>query len=395
MFIKDFDLPSLAAAGAIYLIAAFLILQLPLSSASRIVLSLVNIAGTYFMFFASDGPLNFACYFAWVGICYLCMSLHHRMQLRLTYLVSLSAPIVWLLSCKLSFLPAWLGISYMSFRLSYLVYEYQIRRIELPPFWKYAGFAFFPLTLPIGPISPYSMYSKSVEEWRPFSFAEGNQSLSRILLGMAKYVVLSRLCGPLSLNADWFATKGNCHGILDILVASSCTYLNLYLQFSGACDIIIGCAGLLRIKAMENFNDPLFARNPQEFWQRFHISLYRYLHDIVFLPLSILFGRRIGAIHGTALAAFLTLLLAGLWHGFAWNFAILGVIHGLGIVVFFYFSRCVKYLNPQTQEYLKSSRALKVISTAGTFLYVSLSMIFFAYKIEEIPRVFQKFQLIW
>ncbi len=98
----------------------------------------------------------------------------------------------------------------------------------------------------------------------------------------------------------------------------------IYADFSAYSDIARGVARLLGIDLMQNFDLPYFARNPSDFWRRWHISLSTWLRDYLYIPLG---GNR-GTPARTASNLFLTMLLGGLWHGAAWNYVWWGVYHG-------------------------------------------------------------------
>jgi len=70
------------------------------------------------------------------------------------------------------------------------------------------------------------------------------------------------------------------------------------------------------------------ARNPSDFWQRWHISLSSWLRDYLYIPLG---GNQRGSAR-TLLNLFLTMLLGGLWHGASWTFVLWGAYHGLLLV---------------------------------------------------------------
>jgi alginate O-acetyltransferase complex protein AlgI len=100
-------------------------------------------------------------------------------------------------------------------------------------------------------------------------------------------------------------------------------------DFSGYSDIAIGAARLLGIRLPENFNWPYAARNLQEFWQRWHMSLSTWIRDYVYIPLG---GSRV-SLWRRAMNVFVAFALCGLWHGAAWHFALWGIYHGAGLAV--------------------------------------------------------------
>jgi len=103
----------------------------------------------------------------------------------------------------------------------------------------------------------------------------------------------------------------------------------IYCDFSGYSDIAIGVAKLLGYDLPLNFNRPYFARNPSDFWRRWHITLSSWLRDYLYIPLG---GSKNGTM-ATYRNLFLTMLLGGLWHGASWNFVVWGSWHGLLLII--------------------------------------------------------------
>ena len=112
--------------------------------------------------------------------------------------------------------------------------------------------------------------------------------------------------------------------------ATSLSYtFQLYFDFSGYTDMAIGLALLFNIKLPINFNSPYKATNIQDFWQRWHMTLSRFLKDYVYIPLG---GNRKGEFR-TYTNLMATFILGGLWHGAGWTFVFWGFLHGLALVI--------------------------------------------------------------
>jgi alginate O-acetyltransferase complex protein AlgI len=105
--------------------------------------------------------------------------------------------------------------------------------------------------------------------------------------------------------------------------------LQLYFDFSGYSDMAVGVSRLFGFQIPINFNSPYKATSVSDFWQRWHISLSRFLRNYLYIPLG---GNRRGqaARYRNLL---LTMLLGGLWHGANWTFVIWGGLHGLYLCV--------------------------------------------------------------
>ena len=105
--------------------------------------------------------------------------------------------------------------------------------------------------------------------------------------------------------------------------------MQIYCDFSGYTDIAIGLALLLGIRFPINFDAPYTARNLQDFWRRWHITLSRWLRDYLYIPL----GGSSGSEAKTVRNIMITMVLGGLWHGAAWTFVFWGALHGVGQAV--------------------------------------------------------------
>ncbi len=99
----------------------------------------------------------------------------------------------------------------------------------------------------------------------------------------------------------------------------------LYFDFAGYSNMAVGLGRMFGMHIPQNFNSPYKARNPSDFWRRWHISLSRCLRDYLYIPLG---GNR-GTELGTYRNMMITMLLGGLWHGAAWTFVLWGAYHGL------------------------------------------------------------------
>ncbi len=108
------------------------------------------------------------------------------------------------------------------------------------------------------------------------------------------------------------------------LVATWAFAFQIYFDFSGYTDMARGMALLVGLELPLNFKEPYLARNPAEFWRRWHITLSTWLRDYLYIPLG---GNRRGR-GRTYTNLMLTMLLGGLWHGAGWGFLVWGGLHG-------------------------------------------------------------------
>ena len=216
-----------------------------------------------------------------------------------------------------------LGISFHTFQgISYAVDVY---RRELKPVRSFTEFALFVSFFPqlvAGPIVRAPEFVPQVDCRREATAEETRRGIGLILYGMLKKVYVADVMAPIVNDA--YANPGRVSGA-GLLFATLAFTVQIYCDFSGYSDIAIGSARLFGIVLPENFRTPYLATSIREFWQRWHMSLSRWLRDYLYVPLG-------GSRHGTArtyLNLMLTMVLGGLWHGSGWNWVVWGTIQGV------------------------------------------------------------------
>jgi D-alanyl-lipoteichoic acid acyltransferase DltB (MBOAT superfamily) len=133
----------------------------------------------------------------------------------------------------------------------------------------------------------------------------------------------------------------------------------------------IGLARMFGVSLPRNFLYPYISRNPREFWQRWHITLSRWLRDYLYVSLG---GSRVSFARNQ-INLLTTMLLGGLWHGAAWTFVIWGLIHGLWLVAHRFLLRLYELMGVERKPAL-----LRAISIAGwpvTMAVVAFTWVFF------------------
>ncbi len=218
------------------------------------------------------------------------------------------------------------GISFFTFET--MSYTIDVYRRELPPCDRYLDYLLFVCFFPhlvAGPIvRPHQMLPQLARE--PVAKAEmQGRGLWLIALGLAKKIGIGDYLS-INLVARVFDSPER-YSSLECLVAVYAYAIQIYCDFSGYTDVAIGSACLFGYELPQNFNAPYTARNHQDFWHRWHISLSTWLRDYLYVPLG---GSRGGA-WKTYRNLMITMLLGGLWHGASWNFVIWGGLHGVAL----------------------------------------------------------------
>jgi alginate O-acetyltransferase complex protein AlgI len=219
-----------------------------------------------------------------------------------------------------------LGVSFFVFE--FVHYLFEVRRggepIRNPG--KFLLFAIFFPSLVAGPIKRYAQFLPSLEfaAKSERNVAEVAEGLARIALGFGKKVLIA---DQLAAYIDFFQPRFDDLGLIQKWVIFAAIAFRILMDFSGYSDIAIGCARIMGIRLPENFNWPYAARNLQEFWTRWHISLSLWIRDYVYIPLG---GGRHGWPRRIAVALF-AFGLCGLWHGPARHYVLWGLYHGVGL----------------------------------------------------------------
>jgi len=307
----------------------------------------------------------------------------------LAYLLPVSMLPVFLHGANHRLVIELVGVSYLSLRLCQLVSEVRNGTVVPPSTARYLAFAFHVPIIFVGPITPYETFQDSVERFSGRSISS-RIAVLRMVVGAVKFFFLSAVLGGITYGAA-FLSDGNQHSWLDLALAVLVYPLYLYCNFSGLCDLAIGASALCGISVMENFDRPFSARNFQEFWSRWHISLSKFMRDLVFTPTVKALTRRMSAAAlpaATAIGILTVFLLIGAWHGLKPNFILFGISQGFGVLFIFLGGRFLKWrLSKAAYVAYMRHPGWRVVGIAATYLYFSLTMFLFANSFEDARAV--------
>lgn len=221
-----------------------------------------------------------------------------------------------------------LGISFFTFQqLSFVVDSYYRKNLRYD-FLSYALFVTFFPQLIAGPIVlPTEMLPQfESEENKKINWANMNRGLYIFSIGLAKKVIIADSIASFA-NAGFDMMESL--NFVEAWLTSVSYTLQLYFDFSGYCDMAIGIGLMFNILLPINFNSPYKSTNIQEFWQKWHMTLGRFLANYLYIPLG---GNRKGE-KRTLLNLLIVFLVSGIWHGAGWNFIIWGMLHGICILI--------------------------------------------------------------
>jgi D-alanyl-lipoteichoic acid acyltransferase DltB (MBOAT superfamily) len=215
-----------------------------------------------------------------------------------------------------------LGISFFTFEFIHYITDVYKGSKPVTNFLNFALFAsFFPSQI-AGPIKRFQDFVQQLQVEPVFSATKFQDGVFLIFQGLFKKVVLSDNLAQVVNPAFAAPTQ---LGTVDAWMAATGFVFQIFLDFSGYTDIGRGSALLLGYKVPENFNWPFVAASLADMWRRWHMSLSSWLRDYLFIPLG---GSRVSAWKFRR-NMFITMTLAGLWHGAAWHFVLWGAIQGV------------------------------------------------------------------
>ena len=226
-----------------------------------------------------------------------------------------------------------LGISFYTLQLiSYLLDCYWGVIKPQNSILKYAVFAsYFPQMIS-GPISRYSQIGEQFFKGYEFDWLRIKNGVIRAGWGMTKKLVIATRLGQyvdvVYSNLDTY--QGIYLGFAILIYP-----MQLYTDFSGCMDIIIGVSECFGVILPDNFRTPFFSKTVQEFWQRFHITLGTWLKDYIMFPvlkssawnklgknLKKKFGKKLGKQIPTWLGMLVLWMCMGIWHGNSWKYVV-------------------------------------------------------------------------
>lgn len=270
------------------------------------------------------------------------------------------------------------GISFYTFQgISHAVDVYRRRFTMNTTLLEYFFYlTFFPLLL-AGPITRAENLIPRLRRNRQASSRMVWSGLWLIMLGLVKKNMVSDYIGQFT---TWVFDAPQTFSGFENMAALLGYPVQIYFDFSGYSDMSIGAAAILGFWLPDNFRFPYRALSLTDFWRRWHISLSTWFRDYLYIPLG---GNRKGTLRMYA-NNFITMLVAGLWHGASWMFVIWGALHGFGLCVHKFFSRQLRITIPSTLWG-------NTLSWLITYVYVCFAWSFFrSQSLTQLGTMYEK-----
>ena len=183
-----------------------------------------------------------------------------------------------------------------------------------------------------GPISRFEDIGRQLFEEHKFEYDRVVGGVRRIAWGLIKKLVIAN---KLMLFVNHMYDNTGIYNGIWIWIATMIWVVELYADFSGCMDIVLGASACFGIKLPENFRTPFFSLTIQEFWRRWHITLGTWLRDYIMNPIlrtgfcynlgkkaKKRFGKKQGKKIPVYFAMLILWLVMGLWHGNSWKYIV-------------------------------------------------------------------------
>ena len=273
---------------------------------------------------------------------------------------------------------AWLGFSYVAFRLLHTILDRKAGRLPAVSLADYVNYVIFFPAFTAGPIDRLERFTRDLNNPVPLDRAGWMEAGTRFFLGLFKKFVIADALAWIALN-DKFAQQINSSAWMWLLLYSYS--LRIYFDFSGYTDIAIGLGRLLGVRLPENFASPYLKPNLTQFWNSWHMTLTQWFRSYFFNPLIRAMRsskQSLSPYLMILVAQISTMVLIGLWHGVTVGFVLWGLWHGAGLFIQNRWSDYMKDHVPAWGSTLTGQRVLRAAGIFLTFNFVSLGWLFFS-----------------
>ena len=230
--------------------------------------------------------------------------------------------VLLLVGMKLFHTSSWpVGLSFVTLQVIALAVETMRSQKPATPLDTLTYLSFYP-KLSAGPLDRPGCFVQTLNGLH-ITVEDLERGLTRFVLGLSKKLLIADKLSPV-LEACY----GGQHPFLSVgaLVLAP---LVIYFDFSGYADMACGMAQMLGMSLQENFDHPFRADSMRNFWKRWHITLSRFLMEMIYFPLG---GSRKGE-RRTILNLLIVFLISGLWHGFTGCYLAFGLCHAALVIV--------------------------------------------------------------
>ncbi len=250
-----------------------------------------------------------------------------------------------------------LGISFITFQqIAFLLDTYRNETSD----YKLLDYALFVSYFPhvgSGPIILHNEFFPSLSNVKKMDWNQFASGLYMFAMGLGKKVIIA---DTFAKSVDWGYSNISALNSTSAVFITIAYSIQIYFDFSGYSDMAIGISKMLQINLPINFNSPYKSATIIEFWNRWHMTLTRFLTKYLYISLG---GNRKGKLR-TYLNILIIFFCSGLWHGANWTFILWGLLHGLFMIFTRHFKNII-------------DKIPRVINMAITLLFVNFTWVLF------------------
>lgn len=276
-----------------------------------------------------------------------------------------------------------LAVSFFTLQQIAWLVDARRRAVVASDFMEYLLFVSFFPQLISGPIVHHDELVPQLRRAPEASDRDLAVGGSIVVVGLAKKVLLADAAAPLVAALFDGHAPGAAHSSALAWAGSTAFVFQIYFDFSAYSDIALGLGRMAGVALPINFNSPLRAPDIAALWRRWHVTLFRFMRDYLFVPLA---GRRPSRARA-ALAALTTFTAGGLWHGGTWTFGLWGAAQGAGVLAFYAWRRAWRGAGRDPARILPGWRFLRVAATFSFFLVTAV--LFRAQSLPHAMRVWE------
>ena len=176
------------------------------------------------------------------------------------------------------------------------------------------------LTIVSGPLSTYKDELPFIINKNRTNIDLAYKGIVRLMIGLGKKVIIA---DSLAVLVNQCFSSHEISFMMAWIGAIAYT-LQLYFDFSGYTDMVIGVGYLFGYNLPENFNYPYMAKSVSDFWKRWHMSLTKWFTNYVYFSLG---GSRVKTVSRHIFNLFVVWFVTGMWHGSNLTFIVWGLIY--------------------------------------------------------------------
>ena len=193
-----------------------------------------------------------------------------------------------------------------------------------------------------------------------------------ISIGLFKKVIIAEYFEEITFN--FVASQPSNVSFLEVILFAFLYSFEIYFDFSAYCDMAIGSARLFNINLPLNFNSPYKSKNFIDFWQRWHITLSRFINDYIFKKLFKIFYKIGNIFFSIAFPVLISFLISGIWHGAGHNFILWGILHGFFVLL--------SHMNKRLKIFDIKSNFVKIFIT-----FFLVSLLWIPFRVSDIGYI--------